>query len=257
MTDDLELLKAALKPTDLAQYLALLEMIRSRKVLTDAQQRKFDVYEATIEQHRSGSNNFPNLLAVHRHLLAQGWKISQAGIYKHRDEGRIKPAKDGTYSPGSVDRYARTWLAHPGAPAGASPADPELSELERRRRSAMVDKEQAQAKIAAMRARLMEGAYVPREAMETELARRAAVLRADGEQFCRSQATAIVSILEADQARADDLAAYLLDQFETWFDRYSRQIEIEAIYPPNDAAEGECAGDPAAVAHVANEWTSP
>jgi hypothetical protein len=57
---DKEILKSALKPADLKQYLSLRTMIAEGKVLNKFQQEKYDYYESLIEeyQRRKKENSF-------------------------------------------------------------------------------------------------------------------------------------------------------------------------------------------------------
>lgn len=57
-----------------------------------------------------GNPSFPTLIAVWHHLTAQGWKISQSGIYNHQKAGKILPDGNGTYSMKAVDTYVNAWL---------------------------------------------------------------------------------------------------------------------------------------------------
>lgn len=176
---------------------------------------------------------FPNLLAVHKHLLAHGWKISQSGLYKHRNEGRIKPGKDGTFSAGAVERYARVWLARAdGAGAVPPPEDPEEKELERRMLRA--NTESAEFKRDRLRQDLITGP------LERELAKRLLLLRSDAENFIRSNAADLIASVAGDQARAPEMVSLYLAASEKWFTRYAscEEFQIDSSgavapgYPP-------------------------
>lgn len=61
-----ELIHAALKPSERTQYVALLTLLDEKKVLNDSQQKKFDKYEAKMEEYakrQEGAAAIPDVLA--------------------------------------------------------------------------------------------------------------------------------------------------------------------------------------------------
>ena len=178
--------------------------------------------------------SFPNLLEVSKYLTAQGWKLSKSTLYNHRTAGRIAPGQDGKFSREAVDQYA---LANLKRTDGA-PSTPETTELDRLQRES-IEEELAHRRINRRRAELKlqseEQLLIPRDAIEKERAARAAVLRSDYDNFCYTQAPAIVDVVAGDQAKTPDLIAYLLSAGELWFARYAEDREI-ILDPPSPSA---------------------
>jgi len=81
---------------------------REEELLEEAEVQRKDRLKDTTTQGRN--DTFKNLREVVAYLKEQGWKISQAGLYKHSGEGKIKSEKDGTYTQKGVMRYAKGFL---------------------------------------------------------------------------------------------------------------------------------------------------
>jgi hypothetical protein len=194
-----------------------------------------------MDQHKPGAS-FPTLLAVLAHVTAEGWKVSQSLIYKHKSQGKIRPAKDGTYSPKSVDKYASLFLRRLDGTGAAGQADPGLDSVQKEKVHADARKSTAQAEHWEIRTKVLSGQFVQRDDMERELAGRVAIFRSDGENFFRAEAPAMVEIVHGDPVCIPDLLDLCLTGFEEWLGRYAeRSKEFKVPLAPVDALDLDAA----------------
>lgn len=179
------------------------------------------------EEHFDESGNtLPNLLAVTEYLSARGWKIKKSAAYQHHKDGKIRPQKNGAYRIADVEKYATTFLKRlDGVKADL------LDTIQQEKSQAEVDKLKAQAEHWQIKTAIARGLYVKKDAFERELARRAAVFRADIENFIRAQAVGIINLVSGDASKAPDLIEHMLDQAEGWLDRYSGEQEFTVPVP--------------------------
>ena len=234
MTDaEKEIVRKALRPIDLAQYIALIGRVNAGQVLTDGQQRKLDRYEELIDRVRSGEDphNLPNILACYRWLCAQGYKISQSGFYKHVTEGKkLRAAPDGTYPIKRVEHYARTYLL-PTGPSTTATGPDDIDDLQRDKIRAETRSAAARADYTEIRTKAALGEYVPRDAFERELAARAMTLTSDADNWRHAHAAAIIDLVRGDQTMLPDLLEYIRTAHESWFSRYTEQREFTVPIP--------------------------
>lgn len=188
---------------------------------------------ADPERLAENANTLPNLLAVVDYLTGRGWKIRKSAAYKHRHEGKIRPQMNGTYKIPDVEKYAQTFLKRLDG-GGRDPRDDFQSE----KQAAETEKIKAQARHWSMKASILEGRYVEKGLFERELARRAAVFKNDIENFCRSQAAGIISLVAGDAAKTPDLIEHMLGQAENWLGRYAEEKEFR-LPEPQPAVEAD------------------
>lgn len=175
------------------------------------------------------ARTFPNLLQVLEYLRKAGWKISQPGIYKHRHEGKIVARKDGTFGQVAVEKYARTFLRR----ADGSRAGQEVQEQQQRKAAEETRKISAQADLAELKAKALQGALVPRESRDSELAAKAAIFRTDGENWIHAEASGIIDVCRGDQTYLPDVIAHMLAGLESWLARYVADMDF---IPPSVSA---------------------
>lgn len=188
---------------------------------------------ADPERLAENANTLPNLLAVVDYLTGRGWKIRKSAAYKHRHEGKIRPQMNGTYKIPDVEKYAQTFLKRLDG-GGRDPRDDFQSE----KQAAETEKIRAQARHWSMKASILEGRYVEKGLFERELARRAAVFKNDIENFCRSQAAGIISLVAGDAAKTPDLIEHMLGQAENWLGRYAEEKEFKLPEPSPEEIDG-------------------
>lgn len=165
---------------------------------------------------------FKNLLKVEDHLASVGYKVSKSTLYAHAKTRKIKPRGDGLFYIADVEKYARDYLKQKNEPVRES-----SDTIQRRRNEAEARKLEAQAKHWEIKSKVESGAYVPRAALEIELAKRAMVFKNDLESFARSHAPEICSRVKGNDALAPALVEYLLDEFADFLDRYSSDREFK------------------------------
>jgi len=210
---------------DLKMYNTLVMKVSKGEVLSDADYRKYQTLHKKLKGDNANEPEaFKNLHAVVQYLEKQGYKIKKSSVYNHQAAGKIKPTKDGHYLLADVERYAQTHLKlADGRPSGKQVFDAHQKE----EAAAALRERNARARHWELKAGAMEGKLVPRDMLESELAARAAIFRADGENFFRGQAAAITNIVSGDETKIPDLVAYCLDALEEWLARYLQREEFK------------------------------
>lgn len=168
---------------------------------------------------------FKNILEVTSYLKTGGWKIQKSTAYRHAQEGKIRPEADGTFTEQTALKYARRFLRRTdGTPARGGEAS--RHDLEGRKLA-------AQARIAEIKAELLEGNYVEKEEFERALAKRALMFRNDLEVFCTTAAPGIINFVKGDPHLIPDLIQYMLDKVNVFLGRYADPDGVAPL-PPVD-----------------------
>jgi len=166
---------------------------------------------------------FPNLLAVIDYLKINNWKIGKSRSYEHKKEGKIKQQANGTFRLSDVEKYAATHLKR----SDGKTASGSLEKFAEEKAQAELDKTKEQLEHLRLKNKLARGMFVPREAFEQELAKRAAVIKSDGENFFRGGAEKTIAMVGGDPSRAPALIEYQLDAFADWLNRYAGDKEFK------------------------------
>lgn len=171
------------------------------------------------------SMTFPNILAVVDHLSAEGWRIKKSTAYMHHSQGKIRQRDDGFFYLKDVHKYARIFLKRieTGQKVSAT-----LELKQEKRLNAEIEKMEAQARLATIKANAAEGFFVERGEFERALAQRAATFKNDIETFIRAEAQAIIALTHGNPDTTPDLIAFMLDKSEAWLDRYAADKEFAA-----------------------------
>ena len=238
---------AAGELVDLKMYNTLVMKVSQGEVLSDADYRKYQALHKKLKGEKTDEpDTFKSLHAVVQYLEKMGYKIKKSSIYNHQTAGKIRPTKEGHYLLADVEKYAQTHLKlTDGTPSGKQLFDT----VQKERAEAEAREKTARARHWELKAGALEGKLVPRDMLENELAARAAIFRADGENFFRGQASAITNIVSGDETKIPDLVAFCLDALEEWLARYLMREEFkvdasayERIFEQADKDEEE---DPA------------
>jgi hypothetical protein len=202
-----------------------------RKDPTTARLKSWNAAESALEQfiddlwgkHFHVEETLPNLLAVTSYLSDKGWKVGKSTVYNHKRDGKIRARKDGKFLVIDVENYAKANLEPRDGNTENSGA---IDEMQLKKLRAETEKAAASARISTVKANVLQGLYVPREAFEQELAKRAAIFKNDIESFIRSQAMGMVHLVGGDAAKVPDLIEYMQDQAEGWLNRYAEEREF-------------------------------
>jgi hypothetical protein len=196
-------------------------------------EKELDAYvDCLWAKYIDNERTFPNLLAVVNYLKKNNWKIAKSRAYEHQNEGKINPATNGTYRLSQVEKYAATYLTK----ADGTTASNELEKYAAEKALVELEKEKEKLEELRRKRKLAAGAYVPREAFELELAKRASVCKSDIENFIRSGAEKTIALVGGDPAKAPVLIEYQLDAFAGWLDRYAGDKEFKVPAPAIAAA---------------------
>ena len=168
---------------------------------------------------------FKNLLDVVDYLDSVGFKVSKSTVYRHRTEGRIQPAEDGSFSVTVVNKYARGFLNKKNG-SSAGPVKT-ISPAADDKQSAEARKVAAQAEHWEIKTKILRGEYVERDIHESALAMRASRLKSDAENDFRNKASEAIRLVDGDMVKLPDMIDWLLNLLEDWLDRYSEDVEFD------------------------------
>jgi len=164
---------------------------------------------------------FRNVKDVAEYLRKTGRKVSQATVYNHKNKGMLVPDRDGGFSRKSVDIYVKTWL---------DKSDPlpliEAAKAQKDKKSAEAMKIEAQAEHWRIKTNILKGKYIDRDQYDRDLASRAMLLKADGNNFFRSMTPEIVAMVDGDPELISDLTEFFVKKWESFLGRYSGKREF-------------------------------
>lgn len=171
---------------------------------------------------------------VLRWLRAEGWKIGQARFYEHIKEGKLGRDDTGQFTSRLVTKYAKTFLKRSatGKTVKDDDADLQRQKLVEEIRVKRIEGERNQLKLDAER-----GLYLRRDAVEMELAGRAAALEAGFDHLIYTRAAEWIAIVKGDQARADQMIAALMAAKDEWLNIYASAGEFTVIIQPANPEE--------------------
>lgn len=189
-----------------------------------------------IDQERT----FQNMLAVIDYLKINNWKIAKSRAYEHQKEGKIKPQANGTFRLSDVEKYAAVHLKRSNGRSAVS----ELEKYQEEKARVELEREKAKLEQIQYKNKLAAGAYVPREAFEQELAKRAAVFKSDVENFILGGAEKTIALVDGDPAKAPILIEYQRAAAADWLNRYDSDKKFKVPAPAAAAAAAALQDDP-------------
>jgi hypothetical protein len=167
-----------------------------------------------------------NISVVLAYLVNSGWKCTKTSLYRHQQQGKIKPDADGKYSKRIVDKYARTFLKQT---ATGKRVVEETDDLQRKK----LIKENARLDLTIEREQFNldkdRGLYVPREQMEIELATRAGILVAGLKHWVQSKAADWIAAVGGDNKRVGELINIMNRDVDEHINIYASAKEYEVI----------------------------
>lgn len=187
----------------------------------------------------STKESFKNLREVTEYLRGQGWKVAQSTVYKHENDGKIRPEADGSYGIKSVLKYARSFLL---LKSTKEKLDDEA--LQRKKTMAEIRRIDEQAKLARIKRMVEEGRYILKEQFELELAARAAALEAALLFMVQSKVGNWIRIVSGDFKRTQDLISDFSDAVNDTLNEFASLKEFHVLFAIN--APGEKESDDAA-----------
>jgi hypothetical protein len=233
--------QAEYKTTEMRDVLGRARKVMLRNALVKVKEGKsLTAHEAKIIQEaeaeaehgsaegglgRGTQENFKNLREVVAYLKGQSWKVSQATVYKHQNEGKIKSERDGTFTLKHVLRYARGFLMLREA---KQKVDDE--ELQRRKTKAEIRRIDEQGKFARIKRMVEEGKYILRDQFELELAARAAVLEAGLKYAIQAKAGEWIDAVKGDHERTGDLIRIATDALNLALNEFATTKEFHVVF---------------------------
>lgn len=176
------------------------------------------------------TESFEDLMSVTEFLKAGGFQCSKSSVYRHAAARKLLPGKDGRYSLAAVQRYARRFLRNANDPLRQVPKDPD--DLQHRKLNAEIARLEAQARIAAVREKVMSGTYMPREDAERDLARRAAFLKNDMRNFIHAEAPRMVAFVNGSPDKVPEVMEHWNFALDEWLARYAEDRPFVVAAPP-------------------------
>ena len=211
------------------QYQNLLRRIAAGEVLSASELSALKYLEKELQNKITDEPNvLPNPTAVHAYLKARGWKVAPRTVYKHAEEGRIRPRPDGQYTTQQADRYAATFLKR----LDGTSSTPELDRLQRDKVVEETRRTRAQADHWDFKTRILKETYVPKDAFERALATRASVVKSDLENLSHTLPAELVARFGIAETYIPDLTAFLADRFEAVLARYAENRALQVYEQP-------------------------
>ena len=170
---------------------------------------------------------FKNVQAVKKYLENEGWQVSQSGLYKHRKEGKLTPASDGTYRRKDVDRYARTWLKLKST--GKKKQD-KLDELQRLKLEEELEKIRTDNARSRLKFDVEQGKYIEKDRMFLEMAARAGILDAGLNHWIQTGAAGWIRLVDGDLKRIGELIAAMNAEKDELLNHYAQTREFQVIF---------------------------
>ena len=154
---------------------------------------------STAMQEQQKIKTVPEVLA---YVSEHGRKLGRAKLYKDIQEARLKRQPDGSFRQKDVDRYMLS-LATLGTPDGLTE---KVADRQRRKEEADIRRAEAAAAKEEFDLAVKQGKFIPRGAVELEMAVRAIALR-DG--LKNALETYVLDIIEAVRGDAKCSTAFL------------------------------------------------
>jgi len=179
---------------------------------------------------------YENRLAALEALRREGWKVGKSKLYKDCKDGLLKVQPDGSVLESELERYIRRARLERLDNMGE---DKVAENIRLRKEKAAAEREEYQARIAAVKAAAAEGQYVLRDQVEHQLGARAAVFKSDGQNWIQSHAGEMVATVDGDPTKTADLVEMMLKGLEAWLDRYSQPLEFTVPGFDDEEAEAQ------------------
>lgn len=155
------------------------------------------------EEENDTPQGFDDIRQVLSYLIQRGFKLSQAGIYKHQKEGKIgKDKKTGKYLLPAVEKYAKSFL--PLAATGKLIED-EADALQNKKLKGEIRRIEAQAEKEELNLKVSKGEYIAREEIVRELVSRALVLDSTLRHTVTTNAGSWIDLVGGSQAQRGEL----------------------------------------------------
>lgn len=158
------------------------------------------------------------------YLKAQGFKVSQASVYNHVKEGKLKPTAKGNFTRKAVDQYAANHIAE--VDTGSTPVEWNLSQKKVLVEIALKEERRKREKF---RREAEEGRYIPREDFARELAARAVVLENELTYAIQAHASEMISCVHGDPSEVAALIALWMDLKNDIMNRFSSTKEFQVL----------------------------
>ena len=168
-----------------------------------------------------------NVAAVRKYLKKNNWRISKSQIYEHVEQKKLKRTDEGIFSISAVDKYALKYLRR----ADGSKPSKAHADIQERKYDADARQSIADAEYKEIKTKILKGEYVKKDSFELELAKRAAFLKSDIENFIRSGVEKIIALVGGDPTKAPALIEYQMDAAADWMNRYDSDKEFTVPVP--------------------------
>ena len=160
--------------------------------------------------------------AVLEYVSENGRKLAKTKLYEDVRKGRLKKQPDGSFKPRDVDKYLVS-LPLAGTPEGLTE---KVADRQRRKEEADIRKAEAQARREEFNLATLQGKYLPREQIASELAVRAVALRDGLKNAMESSAGDIVELVGGDPKQTSALIEFMGRLFDRTMGDYARPLDI-------------------------------
>lgn len=172
---------------------------------------------------------FKNLTEVTGYLKSEGWQVSQSTVYKHGQEGKIRPDVGKVYSLAAVKRYASRYLMWAETKQKIG-----IEELQLAKYKAEVAWKGEQARRERIKRMAEEGKYILRSDLFLELAARAATLEAGLKYMISARAADLIEMVGGDQKKVGDLIRAMENGLNEGLNEFASTKEFHVVFELNE-----------------------
>jgi hypothetical protein len=173
---------------------------------------------------------------VLNYLVAAGWKVTRASLYRHQQMGKIVPDETGAYRQKDVDKYARTFLKQI---ATGKRVSEKMDELQRKKIQLEIDNQEEDLKRKRWNREREEGKYIKRDEVELELAARAGILDVGLKHWIKAHAADLIRLAGGDMAKVGELISVMARQMDEYINAYAAPMEFTVTIDGSSEPEGQ------------------
>jgi hypothetical protein len=174
----------------------------------------------------TSEKTFATVADVLDYLEGDGWKVTKTSLYRHREEGKLLPQRDGSYARKDVDKYARTWLRQQSTGKRISQ---KTDELQRRRLDLELDVLEIQKKRNQLAYEKDLGLLVRKEEMEIELAMWVGILDVGFTNWIKSHAAEWIRMVDGNMRKVGEFTSQMLHEKDKLMNSYASTTEYNVV----------------------------
>lgn len=172
-----------------------------------------------------------NLAVVLAYLVNDGWKITKTTLYRHKNEGRFLPDKDGSYAVETIDRYAKLHLKKS---ATGKKVNQETDELQQLKLEQEIDLQKIKIDRERFNYEKDQGLHIAKDQVELNMALMYSVIFTGLRHWIQSKAPEWIALASGDIKKQGELINAMTNDLDVLSNQFSKQKEYEIVIEEND-----------------------